>query len=90
MSTTKESDGNIFVIIRGLGDEPVRLRLVEVLEKAVVVTGNDDQISMPFHLYRAYQFDDELYSKMRKAFESQQNDKLEALWGKAPPYSKAS
>jgi hypothetical protein len=87
MSTIKKSLVGDYVIIRALGDEPVKLRAVAVREAvgAIDVVGADESVPMPFHLERAYYYDEELFGRMRAAFDAGQSEKLIALWEGASP-----
>ena len=85
MSTTK-SNAAVFVIIRAFADEPVRLQFVGVRGNAVDAIGSDKNSPMPFHLARTYRFDEGLYGKLRKAFESSNHAALAKLWEAAKPF----
>jgi hypothetical protein len=90
MSTEKNPSESQFVIIRAFGDEPVRLRVIEISRNAVIVSGSDSTISMPFHLNRAYRFDNKLYQKMRSEFEAGHRETLASIWETAPPFTRTA
>jgi hypothetical protein len=78
--SNKKSD---YVIIRAFKDEPVKLIAVGFRESAVDAIGSDPSMPMPFHLERAYRFNESMFKDMRAAFEAGQSDKLKSLWARA-------
>ncbi|MBI1903412.1 MAG: hypothetical protein HYS13_20105 [Planctomycetia bacterium] len=74
------------VIIRGFRDRPAALVAVEVRGAAVDVVGSDQESPMPFHLDRAFAFDQVLYDQLAEAYATRNAKALAALWRKATPF----
>jgi hypothetical protein len=83
---SEPASDSVFVMVRGLADEPARLRLVGIRGTAIDAVGTDENCPMPFHLTRTYRFDEGLFVKLRMAFESSDRSALTELWDTAKPF----
>lgn len=71
-----------FVIIRGFGGRPAKLRLSGFREGVVDVVGTNPDQPMPFRQCDAFQFNGKLLSDLLEAFESDR-ERLNSLWEQA-------
>lgn len=73
------------VIVRAFGDEPVRLRAINVHKGFVEVAGKDDTKSVGFRRDWVFRFDEGLYGRLREAFDKGDEKSLIRLWQQASP-----
>ena len=75
------------VIIRGYGNEPVRLRATSVRDGVVEAVGADEDSPMGFPSEDVFQFDVGLFKKLRTAYAAGESQAVIDLWKRATPYT---
>jgi hypothetical protein len=75
------------VIIRAAGDEPVILTAISMGAGAVDAVGADEELPVAFHATRTFRHDDQLYQKLKRAFERQDREQLSRLWSEAARFA---
>ena len=73
------------VIIKGLRGEPEALNYERIDNLFVTVVGKSGKTQMRLKIRYVYQYDEETYQKLRKAFDSNDTEALEQEWQKAKP-----
>jgi len=73
------------IVIKGFMNEPTRLKYFNSDGKSVTVLCRDGETQMSFAIDVVYQYEPELYKKLREAFKSYDSIRLEKAWQKAKP-----
>jgi len=73
------------VIVKGFMGEPEMLSSVNKNIYFVTVLGKSGKTQMNLKIKYVYRYDEELYQKLKKAFDSKDNERLETEWQKAKP-----
>ncbi|MGA2678327.1 MAG: hypothetical protein ABSF37_03380 [Sedimentisphaerales bacterium] len=73
------------VIIKGFMDEPTALQFVNNCGKSVTVLCRDGETQTNFACDVVYQYDEELYQKLKNAFDSNDKEQLMREWQCAKP-----
>jgi hypothetical protein len=87
VSTGKQE--KIIVIVRALGDEPVKLNALSEHDGAIEVCGDNEELSLGFNAANVYSFDDGLFQKLRRAYSRSEHSRLNELWKQANPFRMA-
>ena len=77
----------VTVIVRGYGDEPVRLQAVGYDGKTVEVVGDDPNQSVNFPVQWIYADRKHTYESLKAAYEAGDSARLSALWKSADRFS---
>ena len=77
---------HIKVIVRAYGDEPVQLQARKGDENAIEVVGNEPDKSISFPSQYVYQFNPELFNRLKVAFNGNNQKHLTMLWKEAKQY----
>lgn len=85
MSTTSTvfSDERPAVLVRAYRSEPVKLRALADHGETIEVFGNKEDTTLSLRATSVFQFDESLFGRLRRAFESCDEKKLEKLWEEA-------
>jgi hypothetical protein len=73
------------VVIKGFMDEPAKLYSVKNNKKVTTVLCRDGKSEMNFKNDMVFQYNEELYQKLREAFESNDTEGLAREWLRAKP-----
>ncbi len=73
------------VIIKGFMGEPEVLSSINKDISFVTVVGRSKKTQMRLKVKYVYHYDEELYQKLKNAFNSKDSERLETEWQKAKP-----
>ena len=73
------------LMIKGFKGEPTRLKCLNIDNLFATVVGNSGNSQMRVKVKYVYQYNEEAYQKLRKAFDSNDSEALEQEWQKAEP-----
>lgn len=76
------------VIAKAYADEPVQLSALEIHDKYVIVAGEDLSKTIGFPRDLVFQFDADLYERLRKAYGQGSHEALTRLWNEAKPMNR--
>jgi hypothetical protein len=71
------------VIVKAYSDEPVRLMAMEVIGESVVVAGDDRERTIGFRKDLVFEFDEQLFAKLRAAYDHRETKTVRQLWTQA-------
>lgn len=87
IASGKSPRESIEVMVKGFGDCPSHLGVVDANAEVVVVQSLTTDTTLGFRREWVFQWDEVLFSQLDEAYERSDSEALSDLWGRAEPWS---